>query len=79
MIFLREGTTFDAAAPGNVAWVADKSKDENLEAHKIYAQKPHNDTLSLSRNLASLRTTVDVKGLAPGPKSDFLEPRILGW
>jgi hypothetical protein len=43
MITLREGTTFDAAAPGDVAWVAEKSKDENLEAREIYAQKPYHD------------------------------------
>ena len=29
-------------------------QDENLEARKIYTQKPYNDTLSPSRNLASL-------------------------
>jgi hypothetical protein len=43
MITLREGTTFDAAAPGDVARVAEKSKDENLEAREIYAQKPYRD------------------------------------
>ena len=52
MITLREGTTFDAAAWGDVTWVAEKSyKDENLEAHEI---KPYNDTLSPSRNFTSL-------------------------
>jgi hypothetical protein len=39
MITLREPTTFDAAAPGDVAWVDEKSKNENLEAREIYAQK----------------------------------------
>jgi hypothetical protein len=34
MITMREGTTFDAAAPGEVAWVVEKSKDENLEARE---------------------------------------------
>jgi hypothetical protein len=43
MITLREGTTFDAAAPGDVAWVTEKNKDENLEAREIYAQKPYHD------------------------------------
>ena len=56
MITLREGTIFDAFAPGNVAWVA--MQDENLEARKIYTQKPYNDTLSPSRNFASLGMTV---------------------
>ena len=40
MITLREGTTFDDAALGDVARVAKKSKDENLEAREIYTQKP---------------------------------------
>jgi hypothetical protein len=56
MITSREGTTFDAAAPGDMAWTGEKSKNENLEARDIYAQKPYNDTLSPSRNLASLGT-----------------------
>jgi hypothetical protein len=36
MITLREPTTFDAAAPGDVAWDGEKSKNENLEAREIY-------------------------------------------
>ena len=44
MIILREPTTFDAVAPGNVAWVAQKSKKENLYAREIYAQKPYEDS-----------------------------------
>jgi hypothetical protein len=51
--------TFDAAAPGNVAWVAEKSKNENLEAREIYTQKPYQDTLSPSRNLASFGITAE--------------------
>ena len=43
MITLREPTSFDAIAPGDVAWVAEKSKNENLEAREKYAQKPYHD------------------------------------
>ena len=43
MITLREPTSFDAIAPGDVAWVAEKSKNENLEAREKYAQKPYRD------------------------------------
>jgi hypothetical protein len=43
MITLREPTSFDAVVPGDVAWVAEKSKNENLEACEIYAQKPYHD------------------------------------
>ena len=57
MITLREGETFDAAAPGDVARVAEKSKDENLEAHKIYAQKPYRDVRA--RVGTSLRSEVE--------------------
>ena len=44
MIILREPTTFDVVAPGDVAWVAEESKKENLDAREIYAQKPYEDT-----------------------------------
>ncbi len=54
MITLREPTNFDVAAPGDVARISEKSKDENLEAREIYAQKPYNGTLSPNRNLALL-------------------------
>ena len=35
--------TFDAIAPGDVAWVAEKSKNENLDTREIYTQKPYYD------------------------------------
>jgi hypothetical protein len=45
MITLREPTTFDAAAPGDVVRVVEKSKNKILEAREIYmyAQKPYHD------------------------------------
>ena len=49
--------TFDAVAPGDVARVAEKSKNENLDASEIYTQKPYYDS-SPSRDLASLRKKV---------------------
>ena len=54
MIILREPTTFDAVAPGVVAWVAKESKKENLDAREIYAQKPYED--SRARIETSLRS-----------------------
>ena len=35
---------FDAIAPGDVARVAEKSKNKNLDAGEIYAQKPYYDS-----------------------------------
>jgi hypothetical protein len=35
--------TFDVAAPGDVARVAEKRKNENLKAREIYAQKPYHN------------------------------------
>jgi hypothetical protein len=32
---------FDPVTPGDVAWVAEKKKNENLEASEIYAQTPY--------------------------------------
>jgi hypothetical protein len=61
MITSREPTTFDDAAPGDVACVIEKNKDEILEAREIYAQKPYEDTLSPSRNLASLGIIVPMQ------------------
>ena len=43
MITLREPTSFDAIAPGNMAQVPEKSKNENLEAHEIHTQEPYRD------------------------------------
>ena len=37
MIILRVPTTFDAVAPGDVAWIAEESiKKENLDARETY-------------------------------------------
>ena len=44
MIILREPTTFDSVAPGDVAWVAEESKKEILDTHEIYAQNPYYDS-----------------------------------
>ena len=44
MINLREPTTFDTVAPGDVARFTKESKKENLDARKIYAQKPYDDS-----------------------------------
>ena len=44
MIILREPTTFDAVAPGDVAQVTEESQKENVDAREIYAQKPYEDT-----------------------------------
>ena len=43
MITLGEPTSFDAVAPDDVALVAVKRKNDNLEAREIYAQKPYYD------------------------------------
>ena len=43
MITLGEPTTFDAVAPDDVASVAVKRKNDNLEAREIYARKPYYD------------------------------------
>ena len=62
MIILREPTTFDAVAPRDVAWVAEESKKENLDARELYAQKPYEDTrarveTSLRSELCTIRTS----------------------
>ena len=44
MTILREPTTFDSVTHGDIAWVAEESKKENLDAHEIYAQKPYYDS-----------------------------------
>jgi hypothetical protein len=43
MITLREPTSFDTVAPGDVACVTENSKNGNLEAREIYAQKQYHD------------------------------------
>ena len=58
MIILRESTTFDVVAPGDVAWVAEESKKENLDAREIYAQKPYED--SRARVETSLRSELRI-------------------
>ena len=44
MIILREPVTFDSVASGNMAWVAEESKNENLDTCEIYAQKLYYDS-----------------------------------
>ena len=44
MTILREPTTFDAVALGDVAWITEESKKENLDAREIYVQKLYEDT-----------------------------------
>ena len=62
MIILREPTTFDVVAPGDVAWVAEESKKENLDARKIYVQKLYED--SRARVETSLRSELFKTDLA---------------
>ena len=45
MTILREATAFDSATHGDVAWVAEESKKENLDARERYAMKPYETTL----------------------------------
>ena len=45
MTISREATAFDSATQGNVAWVAEESKKENLGARERYARKPYETTL----------------------------------
>ena len=44
MTILGEATAFDSAAHGDVAWVAEESEKENLDARERYAQKPYETT-----------------------------------
>ena len=53
---VREPTSFDVVAQGDTTRVAENSNNENLDAHKIYAQKPHDD--SQARVETSLRSEI---------------------
>ena len=43
-VHLREPTTFDVVAPGNVVSLAENSKNKNSDAREIYTQKPYYDS-----------------------------------
>ena len=58
MIILREPTTFDSVAHGDVARVAEESKEENLDAREVYVQKPYDN--SRARVETSLRSQLSM-------------------
>ena len=70
MTILREPTAYDSVAPGDVAWVAEESKKENLDAREIYAQKPYED--SRARVETSLRSELYMYMQAEGSDSWYL-------
>ena len=60
MIILREPTTFDSVAHGDVAWVAEESKEENLDAREVYVQKPYDNSRARVELETSLRSQLSM-------------------